>query len=193
MLNWATGNSRKPLSPCFLQAGRLHRGFTLLEVLVVVFLIALTTSLAVATLGRDDQALVDRQARQLLEDLAFARDLALTQHRLVGWHPDAEGYQFSLRTSRGHWQAYQSRALPQRKWSQGVQLKELLHQEGERSSAERENGENREASGLAAPSLVFFPGGEITPARLRLQLNSSQRHLRLGAGQLEFLDLIHEN
>ena len=154
------------------------QGFTLLEVLVVIFIIALSTSLAVVTLGRDDQSQVDQQARQLLEDFTFARDLALNQHRLVGWHPSAEGYYFSQRDSRGQWQKYTSRGLPERHWASGIQLKESPQ------GLDALDSEN------SPPALVFFPSGEVTPANLTLVMNESQRRLRVRAQQFELLDQV---
>ncbi|MDR9468576.1 type II secretion system minor pseudopilin GspH [Marinospirillum sp.] len=162
-----------------------QRGFTLLEVLVVVFIIALTTSLAVVTLGRDDQTQVDQQARQLLEDFTFARDLALNQHRLVGWHLQEQGYHFSTRDSRGVWQKYTTRGLPERPWKQGVRLAE---------KPEGLEGEERgDAEEVAQPSLVFFPSGEVTPATLTLMLGDAQRQVRLQAQSYELLDLADGN
>ena len=154
------------------------QGFTLLEVLVVIFIIALSTSLAVVTLGRDDQSQVDQQARQLLEDFSFARDLALNQHRLVGWHPSAEGYYFSRRDSRGQWQKYTSRGLPERSWESSIELKERPQW------LQNDNQENPQ------PGLVFFPSGEVTPATLTLVMNDSQRRLRVRAQQFELLDQV---
>lgn len=171
MLKLVTGSYKKS-----------QRGFTLLEVLVVIFIIALTTSLAVVTLGRDDQTQVDQHARQLLADFSFARDLALNQHRLVGWHPTQQGYRFSLRDSWGQWQPYTSRGLPERSWEAGVQLKE---------SPQKLLNTNDEE--LNQPSLVFFSSGEVTPALLTLQLNSKERRLRVQVEKFELLDLANDH
>jgi len=72
------------------------KGFTLLEVMVVLFIIGITTSIAVVTMQRSEQDLLDEQARQLLEDFSYARDLALNRHRLVGWQVTQQGYRFVL-------------------------------------------------------------------------------------------------
>lgn len=151
-------------------------GFTLLEMMVVIFILALTASLTLLTLGRNDQSQVDSQARQLLTDFTFARDLALNSSRLVGWHSDAEGYYFSRRSSRGDWEKYTSRGLPQRRWPEGLIL------------MGSDSPENPTAGHLEQPRLVFFPSGALTPARLTLQLGEARRSLQVAASRLELLD-----
>lgn len=162
-------------------------GFTLLEVLVVVFIIAMTTSLAVVTLGRDEQSQVDQQARQLLADFAFARDLALHQHRLVGWHPDADGYHFSQRDSRGRWQKHTSRALPERHWPEHLQLQEKPQGLQEDSLQQEKKTENSQ------PGLVFFPSGEVTPATLTLAMPAGKRRIRVQAQAFELLERVQDD
>lgn len=152
------------------------KGFTLLEVMVVLFIIGITTSIAVVTMQRSDQDLVDQQARQLLEDFSYARDLALNRHRLVGWQVTQTGYRFVLRDEQGLWQAYSSRGLPQRQWSENLRLKGLPEQQIDDP----------------APALVFFPAGEVTALSLTLQLGDAKRTIRVKAGKFELLDLADE-
>lgn len=159
---------------------QVQRGFTLLEVLVVLFIIGLTTALAVVSMTRDDQSQVDQQARQLLEDFTFARDLALNRHRLVGWQVNRQGYQFALRDSHGLWQAHVSRGLPQREWATGLQL------QGMEVSTEVLDKN-------LAPALVFFPAGEVTPLTLTLKIGEAQRRIRIHASHFELLDLADES
>lgn len=157
-----------------------QRGFTLLEVLVVLFIIGLTTSLAVISMTRDDQSQVDQQARQLLEDFTFARDLALNRHRLVGWQVNQQGYQFALRDSLGLWQIHVSRGLPQREWASGLQLQGM-----DVTTEPRDKN--------LAPAVVFFPAGEVTPLTLTLKVGDAQRRIRIHASHFELLDLADES
>lgn len=173
----ATGIS----DPCHRQPPQ--RGFTLLEVLVVLFIIGLTTSLAVVSMTRDDQSQVDQQARQLLEDFTFARDLALNRHRLVGWQVNQKGYQFALRDAYGRWQPYVSRGLPQRAWPQDLVLQ----------GVDQATLENPELTVDSAPALVFFPAGEMTPLTLTLKLQDAQRRIRITGSQFQLLDLADES
>lgn len=159
------------------------KGFTLLEVMVVLFIIGITTSIAVVTMQRSEQDLLDAQARQLLEDFSYARDLALNRHRLVGWQVTQQGYRFVLRDELGLWQAYSSRGLKAGDWVAELKLEGLQEAATEL---------NKEFSKELAPSLVFFPAGEVTALSLTLQLGEAKRTLRVKAGKFEFVDLADE-
>lgn len=163
------------------------QGFTLLEVLVVLFIIGLTASIAVVTMQRSEQDLVDKQARQLVEDFSYARDLALNRYRLVGWQVTQQGYQFALRDELGSWQPFISRGLPQRQWPEGVRLQGL----SEKSALTKEL--SAEFSEDLAPAMVFFPAGEVTALNLTLKAGEAKRSLRVQAGQFELLDLHAES
>ncbi len=149
------------------------RGFTLLETLVVVFIVALLASLVGLSLGRNDQQQVDREARRLLEDFTHARDLALNQHRLVRWQADEAGYVFAQRDSLGRWQDFETRALPKREWRGAVQLS---------PNAALQDATNKEWQ------VVFFPSGEVTPGTLVLQGEDAQRHIRITSRGFELLE-----
>ena len=171
-------------SPIYKSLRAYHsRGFTLLEVMVVLFIIGITTSIAVVTMQRSEQDLLDEQARQLLEDFSYARDLALNRHRLVGWLVTQQGYRFALRDELGLWQAYASRGLQARDWPAQVKLEGL-----QKDATKLE----KEFTNQLAPSLVFFPAGEVTALSLTLQLGTAKRTIRVKAGKFEFVNLNDE-
>ncbi len=90
-----TGTSRADL--------RAQRGFTLLEVLVVVVIIGVMATFAVLSLGNrsvDDRLAIE--ARRLQELLGLAADEAVLQGLELGFVQTPEGYEF-LVLKDGHW------------------------------------------------------------------------------------------
>lgn len=71
-----------------------HRGFTLLELLVVVTIIAMASAGVVFALRDDSATRLEREAQRL----AALLDAARAQSRLAGtqvrWFPTAQGFQF---------------------------------------------------------------------------------------------------
>lgn len=83
-----------------------HSGFTLLESLVVVAIIAIASTLLVAGISRSEASVAQEEARRL----AALMDLALAEARATGqtlaWSADGDGYVFWRRSEDGAWSRY---------------------------------------------------------------------------------------
>lgn len=170
----ATGASKFLAKP---PAKFVAQGFTLLEVLLVLFILGMATSVVVLTLPASEQKQLDKHAHELVEEFYFARDYALNQHRLVGWQVNKTGYRYVVRDQLGQWQPTNSRALPAKIWPENLQLAGIT---GDLAT---------EFSANLAPAVVFFPAGEVTSLKLTLHLQDASRSLEISSGRIRVLNL----
>ena len=84
------------------------RGFTLLEVLVVVAIIAIISSLAVIAAVPSEASLADTEARRLAALLEAATAEARASGRPIAWTAERTGYSFWQRSEEGEWQRFPS-------------------------------------------------------------------------------------
>jgi len=78
-------------------------GFTLIEVLIVVVLIAITASLAVVSLRQDDRAVLREEAQRLADSFRFLQDEAIMTGAIIGWRGESQGYAYQRRTVDKQW------------------------------------------------------------------------------------------
>ncbi len=104
----AVGNSarRAPCGP---------RGFTLVELLVTLLVMALLTGLAALALPQSGQESMQREAERLTALLDAAREQAADRGEPLAWAPGPGGYTFLQPSSRG-WIPLDSPPLTARAW-----------------------------------------------------------------------------
>jgi general secretion pathway protein H len=110
------------------RAGRVIRtapvkkanGFTLVEIMVVVFLIGLASAAVILSLPGDASKLRD-QADRLAARIASARDSAVLTSRPIAVWLRPSGYGFEERRD-GVWQAASGKSLAQVQWTSGATL-----------------------------------------------------------------------
>jgi type II secretion system protein H len=83
--------------------GRDGRGFTLIEILVVVLVIGIAAGIAVANLEGDDRGRAEREARRLAGALEHAAALAQWQGETLGVSVEGNVYRFWRRGSDDRW------------------------------------------------------------------------------------------
>ena len=103
-------------------AAREQAGYTLIEVLVVIAVIAIAAGFSVVNLEGDDRKSVEREAARLAGALEHAAALAQWRSETLGFSADGAGYRFWRRGSDNRWTAVRdeevlaARALPAQ-WS----------------------------------------------------------------------------
>lgn len=159
-----------------LPAGRprADRGFTLVEVLVVVFIIGVVVTMAlmaVDTNAADER--LEREARRLEAILGMASEEAILFGVELGFQLTPEGYRF-LRLDTDGWTPVTGGDTPLRphELKEGVRLQVIREDEERRrlvaeddGGEEDDDGDEEDDTG-PRPDFLFLSSGEITPFEL---------------------------
>jgi general secretion pathway protein H len=136
---------------------RRASGFTLLEVVVVVVILAVLMSLATVRLAPDSRQSLREEATRLAAVLGHAHDEAIATGAAFAWQPDANGYRFVRRDPDRVWRAVdRDAALRGRTFTTGVQLAAV---------------ETPARTTNATPAIVILPNGTSGPFRITLALD----------------------
>lgn len=79
------------------------RGFTLIEMMVVVVVIGIILAVARVNLMPDEQQIVANEATRLALLLELANDTASTRGVTLAWSVSPQGYVFSQQNDKGDW------------------------------------------------------------------------------------------
>jgi general secretion pathway protein H len=147
----------------FSTEARSARGFTLIEVLVVLTIIALLVSLVAVKLTPDARQSVANEGVQLAALLTHARHEAIATGVPLAWQRTEAGYQFLQRGLDRKWQPMDSEAsLRARALPTGVSV----------ASIETPNKASR-----ANQTVIFLPTGIADPFRITLMLGAHRVHV----------------
>jgi general secretion pathway protein H len=137
-----------------------QRGFTLIEILVVVAIMAIVLGATVARLELSDSRKARHAAEQLGDLFDSARDEAVTSGRNVAISSDGEGYQFWIaEEGRSEWLPLADNEL----------LRAGRLASGVNWSAQAVNGNWRPVG----ERIVFTPNGLVEPFQVKLTAGES--------------------
>ncbi|MCZ6502657.1 MAG: type II secretion system minor pseudopilin GspH [Gammaproteobacteria bacterium] len=144
------------------------RGFTLVEILVVLFIVSIMTGMVVINLPRFTQTGdFDTEANRLKVVLEMLREEALTQANEYGLRPERRGYQFYIYNERQQvWELLQEQPFAARKLPAGVHL------------SVRVEGNELQFGEEDAPPILILSSGEITPFELNIESDMDDDLLR---------------
>ena len=134
-----------------------HRGFTLIEVAVVMLLIVIVLGMVGLQLGDDDSAKLRDEAKRLAVLLQMAQEEAILRGATISVAIEPDGYHFSVLTPEGKLEP--------------LDTNETLHPRSlpddmEFSSVSIEGAMETDET----PPVLLSPTGEITPFTITLKL-----------------------
>jgi len=155
---------------------RGERGFTLLEILVVMFIIGIIVGFAVLSVdGRAGDDRLQQEAERLEALLEVAAEEAILYSVEVGLDLTRDGYRF-LRLADDGWQAIDRSDHPLRPRELTPEMKlELLLEDEETfrlPQRSKNNDKDKKEDGLR-PEILFLSSGEVTPYTLELSADNA--------------------
>lgn len=150
---------RPPVLPAALLAGRVHarrtRGFTLLEILVVVLIVGIMLGLALLAIRDNPEQRLQTEVQRFSALLQLAAQEAVLQSREVAIVIERNGYHFLL-LEAGEWVQSEDQVFRQRNLPDDMEFEIAI--EGQRLDFSTDR--QRE------PRIYLLSGGEMTPFEL---------------------------
>jgi type II secretion system protein H len=141
-------------------------GFTLLEVLVVVLLMAVTVSFVVVNLGPDDREKLRGEASRLAASIQQAQDEAVMTGTTLAWVGEGDSYHYLRRGPGGDWMFLAGEdAFPPHRLPAPVRVIDV------------EMGGRK----LTRAMVVLSPVALAAPVRIVLEADSERAAVELGA------------
>jgi general secretion pathway protein H len=172
MPKWATGKRS--------DGHRRARGFTLIEILVTLVIVAVMAGLLVFGFRDNSQQRLQREASDLAALLNLAADEAVLRGVELGLVLDEEGYQFVyFDGEKKTWQALPDRPLGEHRFPEPYEIAFAL--DGERvdkiTQERLQKLRERSTETELRPTLLLLSSGEVTPFTLTLRHAQAQMTL----------------
>jgi len=185
---------------------RRQRGFTLIELMVVVLIIGLMAAgivLSVGVTGRDTE--LERESERAFELIRYAREKAELQTREFGLYCGDREYQFVTFDPRKQiWRPVdEDDALRARQLPEGLKLRLIvegreivLKAPDEKAKAKKSKEEQEKELRAFLPHIMIFSNGDLTPFALTIEREDPVRSVTISStdkGTVEAGKLIEGN
>jgi general secretion pathway protein H len=163
------------------------RGFTLLEVMVVLVLIGIIFSFAVLSVSRNDQdEVMKRETRRLATLIDMANNEAVIRGQELAIHFTEDAYAFLVLQIEGWQELPDDPLLKPHKLPAGFSVR--IEVEGDPPGLGKKDKEDKKADDTLTPQVYILSSGEMTPFSATLQAENSRVRYHLTASMLGKLD-----
>jgi general secretion pathway protein H len=169
---------------------RFCRGFTLLEVMVVLVLIGIIFSFAVLSVSRNDEGeVMKRETRRLATLIDMANNEAVIRGQELAIHFTEDGYAFLVLQIEGWQELPDDPLLKPHKLPAGFSVR--IEVEGDPpglGQKDKKDKKDKKTDDTLTPQVYILSSGEMTPFSATLQAENSQVRYHLTASMLGKLD-----
>ncbi len=149
-------------------------GFTLIEILIVMVIISIVTSVALLKFNRNENKRLASFANELTQTLLLAEEQAMLQPAVIGMSLNENSFQFSTYESREGksktWRPLQDSVLRKYEISSDIQVNlEINHQFVSLSDDET----------IKSPQIIFSINGEVTPFVITISKKGKQTRYKI--------------
>lgn len=158
-----------------------HRGFTLIELMTVVFVIGVILTFATLSVGQHSDQTLEEEAKRLHYIIKLASEEAVLRSTSLALEFSKEGYQFVQFAGDQFAPIEGDSLLRKREFPAEMEIEMQIY--GQEVSFNQEEGEGR------TPRIFLLASGEMTDFRISLTLEDSQPYIITGnvIGQTQFL------
>lgn len=148
-------------------------GFTLIEIMVVVVIVAILSSAVVPMMTRNADDLLTEQAERFVALVDLAQNEAILQSRQLGLQLDAEGYSFLQQNDEdGSWTVFTEGPFRKRNFSSGTKTSLYLEDVDMLLGQDAVDSEGKKKR---MPQVFLLSSGEMTPFRYEFAFSTGSR------------------
>jgi general secretion pathway protein H len=139
-------------------------GFTLIEILIVLFIISIVTTVALLSIGKNRNRELESFANDLSQTITLAEEQAMLQPAILGLTVRDSSVHFSaletgVTDKKNRWVAVDERALEKRNIPDDIQVDVEIT--GSKSADADEND-----AAKSVPQIIISTNGDITPFKI---------------------------
>lgn len=158
------------------------RGFTLIEILVVVVLIAVASALILPGYFQASGRSLDEEARRLHQALRLAAEESVLTGRAIRWSAWPDQYAFFQASASGTWLEMTDEVFHRWSLSTPVRILQLTHSSGAEVQPESIRGAVTPKEPAPMGSMVFTADGMFEPRVVNMGADSQVRLIEIRPG-----------